>query len=114
MHFGVDIAAASGAPIRAGASGRVLFVGPLGEYGHTTVIGHGGGVITLYAHQRSCLRRPGDLVEGGDIIGWVGSSGRSTGPHLHFETRTSGTPEDPTMFYTRIRREVDRLEGPNE
>jgi murein DD-endopeptidase MepM/ murein hydrolase activator NlpD len=114
MHFGVDIAAASGTPILAGASGRVLFAGPLGEYGNTTVIGHGGGVVTLYAHQRSCSRRVGELVARGDVVGSVGTSGRSTGPHLHFETRTNGTPEDPNEFYARVDGEVDRREVPDE
>jgi murein DD-endopeptidase MepM/ murein hydrolase activator NlpD len=114
MHFGVDIAAASGTPILAGASGRVLFADLLGEYGNTTIVGHGGGVVTLYAHQRECSRRAGELVERGDIVGWVGASGRSTGPHLHFETRTNGTPEDPIVFYARILREIDPRERPGE
>jgi murein DD-endopeptidase MepM/ murein hydrolase activator NlpD len=104
MHFGADIAAVRGTPIRAGASGYVLFAGPLGEYGTTTVIGHGGGVVTLYAHQDSSSIDVGDHVACGDIVGRVGTSGRSTGPHLHFETRTNGTPEDPLEFYSRVQR----------
>jgi murein DD-endopeptidase MepM/ murein hydrolase activator NlpD len=114
MHFGVDIAAASGTPILAAASGRVLFVGSRGEYGSTTVIGHGGGIVTVYAHQSSCSPQSGDLVECGDIIGLVGSSGRSTGPHLHFETRTNGVSEDPFEFYARMRQGTHPMNGSNE
>jgi murein DD-endopeptidase MepM/ murein hydrolase activator NlpD len=99
-HNGVDIAAPNGRAIRAAASGRVLFAGDLGEYGHTTIIGHGGRLVTLYGHQRSLTSQAGDVVQAGDIIGRVGTSGRSTGPHLHFEVRRDGTPQDPALFET--------------
>jgi murein DD-endopeptidase MepM/ murein hydrolase activator NlpD len=95
-HNGVDIAGRDGQPIRAGATGRVLFAGEFREYGNTTVIGHGGGVVTIYAHQREFLCRPGDEVQCGDVIGTVGASGRVTGPHLHFELRRNGIPQDPS------------------
>lgn len=97
-HNGVDIAAPEGKAIRAAASGRVLFAGELDEYGHTTIIGHGGRLVTLYGHQRNLMCQPGDVVRAGDTIGRVGTSGRSTGPHLHFEVRKDGTPQDPSLF----------------
>jgi murein DD-endopeptidase MepM/ murein hydrolase activator NlpD len=65
------------------------------EYGNTIVISHGGGLTTLYAHQSSILVQAGDRVDAGQTIGFVGSSGRTTGPHLHFETRINGAPCNP-------------------
>jgi len=106
MHTGVDIAAPEGRPIHAPAAGRILFVGSLGAYGSSTIIGHGGGVLTLYGHQSAVFCRAGQDVQTGDVIGRVGSSGRATGPHLHFEIRTSAVPIDPSTVQRGILHET--------
>jgi murein DD-endopeptidase MepM/ murein hydrolase activator NlpD len=98
LHTGVDMNAAYGDPIVAAADGRVIFTGWRGGYGNTVIIDHGGGVATLYAHQSSIAVGYGDVVNGGDVIGYIGSTGLSTGPHLHFEVRESGTPVDPAGY----------------
>ncbi|HEX4998909.1 MAG TPA: peptidoglycan DD-metalloendopeptidase family protein [Terriglobia bacterium] len=98
FHKGLDIAAAAGAPIRAATAGAVVFSGWMGDYGNTIVIEHPGGERTLYAHAATTLVRPGDHVAVGDVIGLVGTTGRSTGPHLHFEVQVSGQAIDPTLF----------------
>ena len=87
MHSGVDMRAGFGQEIKAGASGRVILAATYGGYGNTIIIDHGGGMTTLYAHQSSFNVSYGALVGAGDIIGYVGSTGFSTGPHLHFEVR---------------------------
>jgi murein DD-endopeptidase MepM/ murein hydrolase activator NlpD len=97
-HYGVDIDGDTGDPIKAAASGTVLSSGWMNGYGNTIVISHGGGVSTLYAHQSSLGVSAGDVVEGGEVIGRVGSTGWSTGPHLHFEIRINGTATDPAPF----------------
>ena len=71
---------------------------PRGGYGNCVVISHGFGIATVYAHQSRLSVQPGDKVEAGDVIGAVGSTGLSTGPHLHFETRVRGVPVDPENF----------------
>jgi murein DD-endopeptidase MepM/ murein hydrolase activator NlpD len=98
LHAGQDLDAPSGAPIMAAASGTVLVAGPRGGYGNCVVIGHGHGIATVYAHQSRLLVQVGDKVKAGDVIGAVGTTGLSTGPHLHFETRVKGVPVDPTNF----------------
>ncbi len=95
MHTGIDMGAPTGAPIYAAADGVVVIAGEQGGYGNTVVIDHGDGIATLYAHQSAIGVVVGDLVEAGDVIGFVGSTGFSTGPHLHFEVRLNGTPIDP-------------------
>ncbi|WP_051275990.1 peptidoglycan DD-metalloendopeptidase family protein [Desulfovirgula thermocuniculi] len=102
-HEGVDIAAGEGEPIRAARAGRVIFAGPRGTYGNTVILYHGGGLTTLYAHARKILVRPGEFVKEGDVIALVGSTGRSTGPHLHFEVRLNGIPYDPLLCLKRLR-----------
>jgi murein DD-endopeptidase MepM/ murein hydrolase activator NlpD len=98
MHTGVDMAAAYGEPIHACRGGTVVLAGPNGGYGNCVVIDHGGGMATLYAHQSRLAVSVGDHVDAGDVIGYVGSSGMSTGPHLHFEVRLSGNPVDPAPY----------------
>jgi murein DD-endopeptidase MepM/ murein hydrolase activator NlpD len=95
FHPGVDFAASSGTPIHAAANGTVLVASVQGGYGNCTVIAHAGGLGTLYAHQSRIVVRVGQKVKRGDLIGYVGSTGASTGPHLHFEVRELGALADP-------------------
>jgi murein DD-endopeptidase MepM/ murein hydrolase activator NlpD len=96
MHAGVDFTAPSGTPVAAARSGTVVRAGwdPSG-FGNVVVLRHGSGVQTLYAHLSSIAVRQGQAVGGGALIGRVGSSGRSTGPHLHFEVLHHGANVDP-------------------
>jgi murein DD-endopeptidase MepM/ murein hydrolase activator NlpD len=98
MHTGVDLGAPYGTPIKAAAAGTVIYAGWLGGYGNLTVIDHGGGLATAYAHQSSIAVAVGQQVAQGEIIGNVGSTGHSTGPHLHFEVRVNGQPVDPLGY----------------
>ncbi len=98
MHEGIDIGVPSGTPIRAAAPGTVIYAGWLGGYGNLTVIDHGGGVATAYGHQSSLAAGNGASVAQGQVIGYVGSTGHSTGPHLHFEVRVNGVPHDPLGY----------------
>lgn len=96
MHSGVDIAAPGGTPIRASASGRVIFSGVQGGYGNMVIIDHGNGVTTRYAHQNGrSMPRVGTQVTRGQVIGQVGTTGTSTGNHLHYEVRRNGSAIDP-------------------
>jgi len=98
VHTGVDYAVGMGQPIRAAGAGVVVWVGPRGGYGNLVAIDHGGGLATLYAHQSRIDTTVGLRVKTGQVIGYVGSTGMATGPHLHFETREFGVPADP-LFY---------------
>ena len=98
MHTGADIAASHGSPIRAAKGGRVLWAGWKKAYGNTIIVDNGGGVTTLYAHASKLGVRPGQPIASGQNIGNVGSTGFSTGPHLHFEVRKNGRPVNPTQF----------------
>ena len=98
MHQGIDIGAGTGTPIRAAKAGEVIFAGTQGGYGRTVVISHGGGFSTLYAHQSSIAASDGQSVERGQVIGYVGNTGNSTGPHLHFETRVNGSAQNPRRY----------------
>ncbi|MCA0359771.1 MAG: peptidoglycan DD-metalloendopeptidase family protein [Armatimonadetes bacterium] len=95
MHTGVDWAAPTGTPIRAAGSGRVITAAYLRGYGNTIVIDHGGGISTLYGHCSRLYARVGQDVKQGERIAAVGSTGYSTGPHLHFEVRVNGKPVNP-------------------
>jgi murein DD-endopeptidase MepM/ murein hydrolase activator NlpD len=99
MHSGLDIAAPTGTPIYACWSGRVLIAGWQGGYGNAVVIDHGGGRATLYGHQSVIAASVGQTVGAGTLIGYVGSTGNSTGPHLHFEVRINGNPVDPSPYF---------------
>ena len=98
-HTGTDIGANNGDPIVASASGTVSFAGVNSGYGNCVIIDHGGGISTLYAHMSSVMVNKGDSVIQGDMIGRVGSTGNSTGPHLHFEIMLGGTPVNPMQFF---------------
>ena len=98
LHTGLDFGAGSGTPIYAANRGRVIFTGWYGGYGNTVIIDHGGGLTTLYAHQSRLRVSTGQEVALGDRIGDVGTTGYSTGPHLHFETREDGVPVDPMKY----------------
>ena len=98
-HTGVDISVASGTPIRATHSGTVVSASYDSVYGNRTVINHGDGTSSMYAHQSSFAASPGQRVSAGDVIGYVGSTGYSTGAHLHFEIHVGGTPYNPMGWF---------------
>jgi murein DD-endopeptidase MepM/ murein hydrolase activator NlpD len=111
MHKGVDFRAGYGTPILAVTDGRVAAAGWAGGYGHQVRIAHGGGVVTTYSHMSRIAARPGATVRQGQVIGYVGSSGLSTGPHLHYELYKDGVPVNPTSvkFATRAQLSGDDL-----
>ncbi len=98
LHAGIDIGVPYGTPIHAAASGTVVLAGWTGGYGNYTCIDHGGGLATCYAHQSSFAVSGGAQVAQGQVIGYVGNTGHSFGPHLHFEVRINGTPVDPLGY----------------
>jgi murein DD-endopeptidase MepM/ murein hydrolase activator NlpD len=98
MHEGIDIGAPEGTPIHAAASGTILYCSWEEGYGNLTVIDHGGSLATAYGHQSSIAVSCGQQVTQGQVIGFVGSTGHATGPHLHFEVRVNGTPVDPMGY----------------
>jgi murein DD-endopeptidase MepM/ murein hydrolase activator NlpD len=98
LHAGIDIGVGFGTPIRAAAAGTVIYSGWLGGYGNLVVIDHGSGLSTAYGHQQAVYVGQGAGVAQGDVIGEVGSTGNSTGPHLHFEVRVNGSPVDPLGY----------------
>ena len=95
VHAGLDIGATWGSPIVAAGDGRVIAAGWAGGYGREVQIAHGGGLVSLYGHMSEIVAQPGSFVRQGQLIGYVGSSGLSTGPHVHFEVRQGGQPVNP-------------------
>ena len=98
MHKGLDIAAPMGTPIKASKSGTVIHAGWQGGYGNLTIIDHGGGYATAYGHQSRLGAQRGATVKQGEVIGYVGSTGHSTGPHCHFEVRVNGVQQNPRRY----------------
>ena len=98
FHEGIDFPAEPGTPILAAASGKVIYAGFHTQYGRMIEIDHGNGLVSRYAHASAVNVAEGDLVVHGQRIGAVGSTGRSTGPHLHFEVRLFGVPQNPVRF----------------
>ena len=98
MHEGIDVGCAYGTPNRAAASGTVIYAGWLGGYGNLVVVDHGNGLSTAYAHASSLLVGVGQPVSQGETVSLVGSTGNSSGPHLHFEVRVNGQAVDPLLY----------------
>jgi murein DD-endopeptidase MepM/ murein hydrolase activator NlpD len=100
FHPGIDIAAPVGTPVHAVDNGTVTFAGWKAGYGNLVMIDHGGGkVVTVYGHLSQIFAKVGDVVKRGQLIGKVGSTGHSTGPHLHFEIRVEGSARNPVTYY---------------
>lgn len=97
-HNGIDLKAPRGVPVVATAGGTVRFAGSMRGYGHVVIIDHGGGIETLYAHLREAAVRRGQAVRRGDPLGPLGSTGRTTTHHVHYEVRVDGTPVDPAPY----------------
>jgi murein DD-endopeptidase MepM/ murein hydrolase activator NlpD len=98
MHEGIDLAVSSGTPVVAAASGTVIVAGWMGGYGNLVVVDHGGGVSTAYGHNTIVTVGVGQHVAQGQLISYSGSTGHSTGPHVHFEVRINGSPVDPMGY----------------
>lgn len=98
LHQGVDIAAAPGQPVHASADGIVVLAGREGGYGETVLLAHGFGLSTRYGHLSEIDVKPGQRIRRGDTVGRVGSTGRSTGYHLHYEVRLDGAPVNPLAY----------------
>ncbi|WCK01093.1 M23 family metallopeptidase [Agrobacterium tumefaciens] len=98
LHTGIDFRAETGADVKSTGAGKVTVAENSGGYGNMVEIDHGQGVSTRFGHLSAILVRPGDRVEAGDVIGRAGSTGRSTGPHVHYEVRRNDTPVDPMRF----------------
>jgi murein DD-endopeptidase MepM/ murein hydrolase activator NlpD len=98
MHEGIDIAAPTGSPVVASAAGTVIYAGWMGGYGNLVVIDHGGGLATAYGHNSGFAVGGGQSVAQGQVIAYCGSTGHSTGPHVHFEVRINGSPVDPLGY----------------
>jgi murein DD-endopeptidase MepM/ murein hydrolase activator NlpD len=98
FHAGIDLGDPYGTPILSSNCGVVTEAGPRGGYGQYTCISHGKGLESCYAHQSEIAVRAGQEVQKGEYIGKVGSTGLSTGPHLHFEIRENNVPRDPTLY----------------
>lgn len=107
-HSGVDLAAPANSHIRAIADGKVVFADRHGGYGKLVTILHGDGYSSMYGHLSEITVNPGQEVSAGDIIGRVGSTGRASGPHLHFEWRLNGKPQDPLKVFPSL---AEKAEG---
>lgn len=106
-HHGLDLAAPEGTPVEASAGGVVVQAGHRAGYGLAVEIDHGHGITTLYGHASEILVQPGQRIERGEPVARVGDTGRSTGPHLHFEVRTQGNPVDPRRALSAYQNRVD-------
>jgi len=102
FHDGIDIAATEGTPIRATEAGEVIYSDQLRGYGNMVIVRHAGGIVSVYAHNETNLVREGQSVARGEIVARVGSTGRVTGPHLHFEIRRNNTAEDPLRYLPQL------------
>jgi murein DD-endopeptidase MepM/ murein hydrolase activator NlpD len=98
QHDGIDLAAPAGTPVRTAAEGTVIFAGPQQGYGLLAIVEHAGGLVTVYAHNRDLRVRTGQAVREAQVIATVGESGKTSGPHLHFEVRQEGEPVDPLRY----------------
>ncbi len=98
FHKGLDISNRIGTPIVATAQGTVLKAGHDGAYGLSVEINHGGGIVTKYAHMQRFVVQPGQYVKRGEVIGYIGMTGRTTGPHLHYEVILNGVPVNPMRY----------------
>jgi len=98
FHAGIDFGVGCGTPIKAAGNGTVIVAGDQGGYGNAVIINHGGGLVTLYGHQSAIAVGYGQVVTAGQVIGYVGSTGKSTGCHLHFEVRQNGNPVNPLGY----------------
>jgi lipoprotein NlpD len=97
-HDGIDLAAPTGTPVKAAADGTVLYAGEQRGYGRIVILEHDRQLVTLYAHNQALRVSAGEAVRAGQVIATVGESGRTTGPHLHFEVRSSGVPVNPLDY----------------
>lgn len=98
LHAGIDFQASTGDDVKSTGAGKVISAGPTSGYGNMVEIDHGQGITTRYGHMSKILVKEGDEVAAGDVIGRAGSTGRSTGPHVHYEVRRDGNPIDPVHF----------------
>lgn len=110
-HAGLDIAAERGTPVVGAGAGTVVRAEAAGDYGNLVVVDHGGGLETRYAHLDSIDVRVGDHIDAGQRLGGVGDTGRSTGPHLHFEVRRHGRAENPLRVVSGLNVGPDRSSG---
>ncbi len=101
MHTGIDIDGNTGDPVKAAADGEVLYAGWLKGYGQIVILDHGGSLSTVYAHMSRINVEEGQRVRRGHVVGRVGSTGTSTGSHLHFEVRVNGDAKDPLRYLSR-------------
>jgi lipoprotein NlpD len=97
-HDGIDLAAPAGTPVKTAGPGTTLYAGEQRGYGLIVVIEHAGGLVSLYAHNRDVRVKTGQVVREGQVVATVGDSGKTSGPHLHFEVRRDGVPVDPLLF----------------
>jgi murein DD-endopeptidase MepM/ murein hydrolase activator NlpD len=98
MHEGIDIGVPSGTPVHAAAAGTVIYAGWMEGYGNFVILDHGGGIATAYGHNTSLAVAVGQTVSQGQVIAYSGSTGHSTGPHVHFEVRVNGSAVDPLGY----------------
>jgi hypothetical protein len=101
MHYGMDIASPVGTPVKTSAEGRVVYAGGRSGYGNLVVVDHGYGISTLYAHLSAIDVKLGAVIKRGETLGKVGSTGSSTGPHVHYEVQVDGIPADPMAYVVK-------------